>query len=431
MSAARGAGPRGWRRVLAAFATPSALTMFFFGFGSGLPFLLVGYTLSIWLRSAGWALGPIGLVSFISLLYVLKFLWSPLLDARRLPWLGRLGRRRGWLLFAQLLLVFSLAAMGMVGPAHNVPLFLGLMALTGFAGATQDTMVDAYRIEIAPAEAQGALAATSTLGYRIGLICGGAVTLYLSELSSWRTAYLSMAALMLLPLLTTLRATEPAAVDTRWEKSRPPLRQAFIAPFAEFFRRNGWALGLALLAFVGLFKLPDQMIGVMAGPFYLDTGFTRADIATVSKLYGVWIGIAGAFLGGVAVAAWNIRRNLVLAALTLALSNLLYIVMSVYPGQLWSFVLAISGDNMAQGFAGTVLVAFMSSLSDKLYTATQYALLSSLAFMPGKLIGGVSGYMVEAWGYTGFFIVSTVSIVPTLLLLAWLWPRLAARDLAR
>lgn len=414
---------RRWRRVLAAFGTPSALTLFFFGFGSGLPFLLVGYTLSIWLRSAGWALGPIGLVSYISLLYVLKFLWSPLLDAWQLPLLRRLGRRRGWLLLAQLLLVVSLAAMGSIGPQSVTP-FLLLMALTGLAGATQDTMVDAYRIEIAPEQAQGALAATSTLGYRIGLICGGALTLYLSELTSWQVAYGVMAALMLIPALATLMAAEPDGSRQLTRQPRPSLRQAFVQPFAEFFQRNGLGLGVALLVFVGLFKLPDQMIGVMAGPFYLDTGFTRADIATVSKLYGVWIGIAGAFLGGVAVAAWGMRRNLVLAALALALSNLLYILMSMFPGQLWSFIAAISGDNLSQGFAGTIQVAFMSRLADKHYTATQYALLSSLAFMPGKLIGGVSGYMVEAWGYPGFFVFSTLSIVPTLLLLWWMWPRL-------
>jgi PAT family beta-lactamase induction signal transducer AmpG len=417
------ARPRGWRRIAAAFGTPAAVTMFFLGFGSGLPFLLIGYTLTIWLRQAGWGLGPIGLVSFISLLYVLKFLWSPLLDTRRLPLFGRLGRRRGWLLPAQLALVASLAAMGAAGPQAAGP-FLLLMALTGLAGATQDTMVDAYRIEIAPAEAQGALAATSTLGYRIGLICGGAGTLALSALTSWSAAYAAMGALMLVPAAATLLAREPALSEPAPAGSRPPLREAFLGPFKEFFGRNGWKLGLALLAFVGLFKLPDQMIGVMAGPFYLDSGFSRVDIATVSKLYGVWIGILGAFAGGVAVAAWRMRTNLVAAALALALSNLCYLLMSAYPGQLWSFVAAISGDNFSQGFAGTVQVAFMSRLADKHYTATQYALLSSLAFMPGKLIGGVSGYLVDAWGYPGFFIASTASIVPTLLLLAWLWPRI-------
>nr|WP_206064252.1 MFS transporter [Oleiagrimonas sp. C23AA] len=405
------------------------MTLFFLGFGSGLPFLLVGYTLSIWLRTSGWGLGPIGLVSFISLLYVLKFVWSPLLDAHRLPLFGRLGRRRGWLFPAQLLLIGGLVAMGVVGPAHSVPLFLVLVGLTALAGATQDTMIDAYRIEIAPIEAQAALAATSTLGYRIGLICGGAVALFLSEIS-WQVAYLTMAALAVVPTVTTLLVREPVPPGDEGVH-KVDLRADYIKPFRDFFQRNGWALGLALLAFVGLFKLPDQMLGVIAGPFYIDSGFTTGDIATVSKLYGVWVGIAGAFAGGVAVAAWGMRRTLVIAALALALSNLLYILMAVYPGQLWTFVATISGDNISQGFAGTVLVAFMSGLSDKHYTATQYALLSSLAFLPGKLVGGVSGYIVAAWGYIGFFVFSAVSIVPTLLLMAWLWPRLNRRRQAQ
>jgi len=418
------ARPRGWRGVLAAFGTPSALTLFFMGFGCGLPFLLVGYTLSIWLRESGWELGPIGLVSYITLLYVLKFVWAPLLDARKLPLFGRLGRRRGWLFAAQLLLVAGLAAMATTGPAVSVPVFLCLVAVTAFAGATQDTMVDAYRIDVAPLEAQGALAATYTLGYRLGLICGGALALYLADYWSWQAGYLSMAGLAAIPAVATLLAREPAISAEVEAEARPKFAEAYARPFGEFFRRNGWVLAVALLAFVGLYKLPDQMLGVIAGPFYIDTGFDKAEIATVSKLYGVWIGIAGAFAGGIAVAAMGVRVPLVLAAFAVALSNLLYILMSIYPGEIWSFVLTISGDNFAQGFAGPVVVAFMSGLVDKHYSATQFALLVSLANMPGKLIGGISGYLVEAWSYTGFFIFSTLSIVPTLVVLAWLWRRI-------
>ncbi|MGH9379531.1 MAG: AmpG family muropeptide MFS transporter [Thermoanaerobaculia bacterium] len=417
------ARPRGWRGVITAFSTPSALTLLFLGFGSGLPFLLVGYTLSIWLRESGWALGPIGLVSYISFFYVLKFLWAPLLDARRLPLFSRLGRRRGWLFASQLVLVGGLSAMAITGPSVSVPLFLALVGLTALAGATQDTMVDAYRIEIAPIEAQGALAATYVLGYRLGLIAGGALALYIAEYASWRAGYLTMAALAILPAIVTLVAAEPAASERVEAEARPGFVEAYVQPFIEFFRRNRWALAVALLAFVGLFKLPDQMLTI-AGPFYLDSGFDKSDIATVSKLYGVWIGIAGAFLGGIAVAALGVRVPLVIAAFAIALSNLLFILMSLYPGELWTFVLTISGDNFAQGFGGPVLVAFMSGLTDKHYTATQYALLSSLANLPGKFIGGLSGYIIEAWSYTGFFIFSTLSILPTLLVLAWLWSRI-------
>jgi MFS transporter, PAT family, beta-lactamase induction signal transducer AmpG len=176
--------------------------------------------------------------------------------------------------------------------------------------------------------------------------------------------------------------------------------------------------------FVGLFKLPDQMIGVLAGPFYLDSGYTKADIATVSKLYGVWIGIAGAFLGGVCIAAFNLRSMLVIAALAVSISNITYLLMAYNPGQSWAFFATISADNLSQGFAGVVLVAFMSSLTNRNFTATQYALLVSLAHLPGKFIGGLSGYIVEASSYSTFFIMSTLSVVPTLLLLAWIWHRI-------
>ena len=296
-------------------------------------------------------------------------------------------------------------------------------------------MVDAYRVEIAPVEMQGALAATYTLGYRIGLqLCGGALVLYLADFAGWRSGYLAMAGFALIPAVATLFAPEPALGEDFGKGTRPGFVDAYVKPFAEFFRAHGWMLGLVLLAFVGLFKLPDQMLSI-AGPFYLDTGFSKSDIATVSKLYGVWMGIAGAFLGGITVAAIGVRRSLLIAAIAVAISNLLFILMSMYPGQLWTFVATISGDNLSQGFAGTVLVSFLATLVDRRYTATQYALLSSLANLPGKLIGGFAGYIVEASSYTVFFVISSVSVIPTLLILAWLWNRMkpespAARPIA-
>lgn len=415
----------GLRRLRAAFATPAAATMFFFGFGCGLPFFLVGNTLSIWLRESGWQLGPIGLVSYLTFFYVFKFLWAPLLDAWQPPGLRRLGRRRGWLLLSQLAMAAGLAAMGSVGPAASIPLFLVLTGFTAFAGATQDTMVDAYRIEIAPVEAQGALAATYTLGYRIGLqICGGALVLYLAEFSSWSVAYWTMAGLALVPAVVTLLVREP---DARSDAvaSRTSFADMYVKPLSNFFRQRGIVLALALLAFIGLYKLPDQMLGI-AGAFYLDAGFDKAQIATVSKLFGVWLGIGGAFAGGFAVAVGGVRIPLLIAAVAVATSNLLFILMANNPGETWSFFAAIAGDNLSQGFAGAVLTAFLATLVNRQYTATQYALLSSLANLPGKFIGGLSGYIVQASSYTHFFVISAVSVVPTLVLLAWLWPRLAA-----
>ncbi len=411
-------GLAGLRR---AFGTPSALTMLLLGFGSGLPFLLVGGTLSTWLRDVGFELSAIGLISYMSFFYVLKFLWAPLIDRYNLPGFASLGRRRGWLLFSQLLLALALAGMALHGPTASMGTFLLLVGLASFAGATQDVVVDAYRIEIAPIDAQAALAATYTLGYRLALIMAGAGVLAISEFSGWRIAYLAPAALMLLPVLATVLAREPEQLKAARQLD---VGAAFVQPFQEFFTRNGWLLALALLAFVGLFKFPDQMIGVLAGPFYLDSGYTKADIATVSKLYGVWIGIAGAFLGGVGVAMFNIRRMLVVAAVAVAVSNLAFLLMAQHPSEMWAFFAAISADNLSQGFAGTVLVAFMSGLTNRNFTATQYALLVSLANLPGKFIGGLSGFIVEASSYQAFFLLSAVSVVPTLALLAWLWRRL-------
>ncbi len=415
---------KGWAGIKRAFATPSALTMALLGFGSGLPFLLIAsQTLSTRLRDVGLDLGSIGLISLASFFYLLKFVWAPLLDRYAFPLTAFLGRRRSWLLVSQALVLVGLVALAFVRPEQGVAPLVVWVLVASFAGATQDSVVDAYRIEIAPETAQAALAATYTLGYRIGLILAGAGALYLAQYEGWIVAYLAMASLMLLPILTTLLCREPEQ-PVQAVQRRIDVREAFLQPITGFFKRNGVPLAVALLAFVGLFKFPDQVIGVMAGPFYLDSGFDKADIATVSKLFGVWVGIAGAFAGGIAVAAFGFRRMLLLAALGVALSNLAFLVMAYNPGQLWAFYVALSADNLFQGFAGTVLVAFMSSLTDRNFTATQYALLVSLANLPGKFVGGVSGYIVEATSYSMFFILSSVTVVPTLLLLVWLWPRI-------
>lgn len=412
---------KGWRGIKRAFSTPSAFTLFCFGLGSGLPFLLVGgMTLSTWLRDVGFELSVIGLISFAGFFYVLKFLWAPLIDKYSLPFLGR---RKGWLVVSLIALIASLSTIALLEPTTSLTLFIVLVGLAAFAGATLDTVVDAYRIEIAPVEFQAALASTYILGYRIALILSGAAAFYLAELFSWSSAYLMMALCLVIPLIAAILCKEPDA-QRALEARDVHIVDAFIKPFQEFFSRNGVLLALALLVFVGLFKLPDQMIGVMAGPFYLDSGYTKADIATVSKLYGVWVGIAGAFIGGVCIAAFSMRSMLFVATIIVSLSNIAYLLMANNPGQEWAFFATISADNISQGFAGVVLVAFMSSLTNQNFTATQYALLASLANLPGKFIGGLSGYIVEATSYSWFYILSSLSVIPTLLILAWLWNRL-------
>ena len=426
--AAAPASYKGWAGIKRAFATPSALTMLLLGFGSGLPFLLIAsMTLSTRLRDVGLDLGSIGLISLASFFYLLKFLWAPLIDRYPFPLAAFLGRRRSWLLVSQLLVGASLGALALMRPELGVTGLVAWVLVGSFAGATQDSVVDAYRIEVAPAAAQAALAATYTLGYRFGLIVGGAGALYIADFQGWTPAYLWMAALMLIPVATTLLCREPVAPEATVVR-RIDFIGAFWQPFASYFRNNGVLLGLVLLLFVGLFKFPDQVIGVMAGPFYLDSGFSKSDIATVSKLFGIWMGIAGAFAGGVAVAAFGFRRMLLVAALGVALSNLAFLLMAHHPSELWAFYAAIAADNLFQGFAGVVLIAFMSALTDRNFTATQFALLVSLANLPGKFVGGVSGYIVEASSYSAFFTMSALTVVPTLLLLAWLWPRIGGRQ---
>ncbi len=413
-----------------AFAQPAALTMFLFGFASGLPFLLVGGTLSVWLKDSGISLEDIGLISLAGLAYAFKFVWAPLVDRFRLPLLSRLGQRRSWLLAAQLLLAASLLAMSFITPVGALSLFVLLTVVAGFAGATQDVVVDAYRIEIAPPEVQGALAATYTLGYRFALLASGALALLLADHLPWALIYQIMAALVGVIMLATLRAREPEA-DIRRDQAGPSgeslaetLRASIIGPFRDFFQRYAGGLGLALLVFIGLFKISDQMLGVMALPFYLDCGFSKTQIAAVSKLFGVWIGIAGAFLGGAVVVRLGIHRTLLIAMLLGALSNLLYVVLAHFPGDLRVFVAVIGGENLSGGFLGAAAIAWLSALVSRDYTATQYALFSSLVTLPGKLLGGYSGFMVIDMGYQGFFIFSTLAVIPALALFFWLTPRL-------
>ncbi|MDR6937293.1 MFS transporter [Luteibacter sp. 3190] len=415
---------KGWHGLFAAFAQPGAVIMLFFGLASGLPFLLVGNTLSAWLKESGVDYGAIGIASYVTFAYNFKFLWAPVVDRFRLPLFGRLGLRRGWLMFAILLLGAGLLGMAAMPPTVSLPRFMGMTLIAAIAGATIDIVVDAYRVEIAPQEAQGALAATYTLGYRLGLIAGGAGILIVADAFGWQGGYVAICALLVVPFVTVLVAREPEHRVRERVPLRVAVQEGFVGPFRDFLARFGAPLALGLLLFVALFRLPDQMLGVMAYPFYLDAGFSKTQIAEVSKVYGVIIGILGALLGGWAVVRFEMRRLLVVAAIGVALSNMLYLLMAANPGQTWAFVATLSGDNFAQGFAGPVLVAFMSGLVNRSFTATQYALLSALANLPGKIIGGFSGFLVKDSGYASLFVVSTVSIVPTLIVLAWLWKRM-------
>ena len=409
-----------------AFAQPAAFTMFFFGFSSGLPFLLVAGTLSYWLKESGIVLAEITMIASAGMTYVFKFLWAPLLDHWDLPGFARFGRRRGWLLLAQIGVAGGLVAMSALTPAQ-LPLFIAATLVVAFFGATQDIAVDAYRIEIAPIEDQGALVAVYSLGYRIALIVAGALALILADHLPWSTVYLTMAAAMAIPVAANLLAREPVQHRVAAASWGEAMRRGVLDPFADFFRRYGWRLALLLLLFILLFKIPEQAtIGGVMGPFYRDMEFTKTQIAAITKIYGVWIGILGTFVGGAAVARWGAWRPLGVALIVCGACNLLYLLLIAHPGNAWVLTAVISGENFTLGVLGPPTVAFLSSLVNREHTATQYALLSSMVNLPGKVLGFFAGGIATAAGYGGFFIITTLAVLPAVGLYLLLWRRMDA-----
>lgn len=417
--------------VWKSFAQPAAWTMFLFGFASGLPFLLVAGTLAYWLKENGIVLKDITMIASAGMTYAFKFLWAPLLDHWRIPGFARLGQRRSWLLFAQLGVLIGLLTMAFLTPAQLTP-FVVATLVVAFLGATQDIAVDAYRIEIASIEAQGALVATYSLGYRIGLLLAGAVALILADHLPWRVVYAVMAVAMLVPIGTTLMAREPDVLRIRPARWRDAMREGVIEPFADFLRRYGWALAGVTLLFLLLFKIPEQAtIGGIMSPFYRDMGFSKTEIGTITKIYGIWIGIVGVFVGGAAVARWGAWRPLGVTIVLCGCSNLLYLALITHPGNLVALTLVISGENFTLGMLGPPTVAFLSSLVSRQHTATQYALLSSMVNLPGKLLGFFAGGIATATGYGQYFVITVLSILPAMALFLYLWSYFRGTEIAR
>jgi MFS transporter, PAT family, beta-lactamase induction signal transducer AmpG len=430
---------------------PAALRMLALGFTAGLPMQLVVFTLGFWLREAGIERATIGFLTWIGLAYGFKWMWSPLVDRMPLPILTRLlGQRRSWLLLAQGAVMAGLAGMALSDPKQSLHVLVLWAVVVAFASATQDIALDAFRIESAAADQQAALSATYQTGYRLAMVWGGAGVLWLAAfaqgqasgyaVSAWAFAYGVMAGSMLLGMVTILFSPEPKPADaTQANATQLALQQrlhaqhnlpawaaqfaafiysAIVGPFLEFVRRFGWH-ALLILLLISLYRISDVVMGVMANPFYVDMGYSKTEVANISKVFGLVMTLTGAALGGVLSMRYGVMRVLMLGAILSAASNLLFAWLATVGHSLYALTVVISADNLAQGIATATFIAFMSSLTSAGYTATQYALFSSLMILLPKFIAGFSGKFVDAYGYITFFNSTALLGVPVLVLIVW------------
>ena len=544
-----------WRNALAAYASPASLTLLVLGFAAGLPAILVFSTLSVWLREAGVSRETIGFASWISLAYAFKWVWSPMLDQWRLPWIGALGRRRSWLVLSQAVIAIGLVGMALCNPQHNLTMLIALAVAVAFASATQDIAIDAYRLEIAEDKLQATLAASYMTGYRIAMLLASAGALFLAEWlgstnleysqTAWATTYIAFALLILPGLITSLLIPEPqgaaplsnepskfsfnhqmaavglllvllisvpaminALIAQAWPRATlyllfiigslspwgrsllVPVRQMLhqagqrqrparfdfvhqavsvivliilmvsttgmfqsywggywprgtmyllicwgclsgpgrvlmgpvLTPITDFILRYRWQ-ALLLLGLIATYRMSDTVMGVMANVFYIDQGFSKDQIASVSKLFGLIMTLLGAAFGGLLIVRFSILPILFVGGVASAATNLMFMLLVEMGANLNMLIVTISCDNFSGGLASTAFVAYLSSLTNLKFSATQYALLSSLMLLLPRLLGGYSGVMVEHLGYSDFFLVTALLGVPTLVLIVWQWSR--------
>ncbi len=544
-----------WRAALAAYASPASLTLLILGFAAGLPAILVFSTLSVWLREAGVSRETIGFASWISLAYAFKWVWSPMLDQWRLPWIGGLGRRRSWLVLSQAVIAVGLIGMAMCNPQQNLTMLIALAVAVAFASATQDIAIDAYRLEIAEDKLQATLAASYMTGYRVAMLLASAGALFLAEWlgssnveysqAAWAMTYIAFALLILPGLVTSLLIPEPqgaaplphgpsrfsfnhqmaavglllvllisvpaminALIAQAWPRAtlyllfiigslspwgrslmvpvRQMLQQAgqrqrparfdfvhqavsvivliilmvsttgmfqsywggywprgtlyllicwgclsgpgrilmgpVLTPITDFILRYRWQ-ALLLLGLIATYRMSDTVMGVMANVFYIDQGFSKDQIASVSKLFGLIMTLLGAAFGGLLIVRFSILPILFIGGAASAATNLMFMLLVEMGANLNMLIVTISCDNFSGGLASTAFVAYLSSLTNLKFSATQYALLSSLMLLLPRLLGGYSGVMVEQLGYSNFFLVTALLGIPTLVLIVWQWTR--------
>jgi len=424
-----------WAQSFQIYLRPKMLAMLLLGFSAGLPLLLVFGTLSFWLRKEGIDRSTIGYISWVAAIYGIKFIWSPLVDKLPIPVVKKLlGQRRSWMLLAQTGVLVGLVLLGTVNPHEHLSMLVWFALLVAFSSATQDIALDAWRIESAPDHEQGAMAGTYQLGYRLGMLLAGGGAFSLVHFYSWSFAYTFMGMCMLVGIVTTLLIAEPISAEPQnynkqVNSSLNPISSlvkwlisAAVNPFTEFFKRNG-VYAVLILIFIATFRLSDITMGVMAGPFYADMGYTELQVGLVSKSFGIGVTIAGALLGGLLVMRWGILRVLILAGILVVVTNLIFVWLATQAPSTILLAMVITADNLCGGIAGTVFIAYLSSLTNRTYTATQYALLSSIMLLPAKFLGGFSGEIVDQYGYINFFLYAGALGIPAILLAIYLGTR--------
>ena len=419
----------GWRAIWKVYLEPATLRMLLLGFSAGLPLLLVFGTLSFWLREAGIDRTTIGYLSWVGLAYAFKWVWAPLVDRVPIPLLTRwLGRRRSWLLLSQVVIMTALVFMAMTDPKVALTPVVWCALAVAFGSATQDIALDAYRIESADTQRQAALAASYQTGYRMAMIWSGAGALWIAarvevvgaagyQHGAWQAAYLAMAASMLLGVVTVLCSPEPQRRELPPSKNAAEwLHSALVEPFADFLRRYG-KQAVLILALIAMYRISDVVMGIMANPFYVDMGYTKDEVATVTKIYGVVMTLVGAFVGGGLAMRFGVMKVLMLGAVLSAASNLLFAWLATAGHDVTALIFVISADNLSSGIASAAFIAYLSSLTNINYSATQYALFSSMMLLLPKALAGYSGRYVDAFGYVNFFTATALLGVPVLLLI--------------
>ncbi len=498
-----------WKDSIKAFSHPRVITMFFLGLSAGIPILLIFSSLSLWLREAGVSRAAVTYFSWAALGYSFKFVWAPLIDKLPVPLLTRwLGRRRAWMLVAQFSIIAAIVWMAMIDPASNensLTLMAFAAVLLGFSSATQDIVIDAYRIESAEKDLQALMSSTYIAGYRIGMLVAGAGALYLASYfgsekeaysyQAWQYTYMIMAAVMLIGIATTLIIPEPQINRDNETKhsvqdylgfvgmfalsvlgfiavfvfsselasslkeslteivsnkalagfligtarmitaiiialtigylitksgmvNRKMVRSTYVNPILDFFSRYGLNLALLLLALIGLYRISDIVLGVISNVFYQDLGYTKNEIATAVKVFGVLMTIVGGFLGGLLSIRYGVMKTLFLGALLTVVTNLLFVWLAKIGHDPMMLYVVIAADNLTAGLASAAFIAFLSSLTNIKFTAVQYAIFSSLMTLIPKVLGGYSGTIVDQFGYVNFFIFASVIGLPVLVLVA-------------